>query len=226
MVVKLNDIKYECPVCWEEVKVKHHQRMISEWDASKQIADRDYFKLFTILTDSDFKQFHSTAVNEVTIWNAIRWVIEQPFKFSNEMPKALQICGKSIVLPTKVGDLSIGQNIHLRQAIDQSQALFDDKGNIVEYSNYSLAVAIYLQPLIDGKKFDYERALEVEKDILEMPAYKIRPIGFFIAANVLKYGRMPVRNWLKTLANHIKTRRRMWLTSLSGNALHLMRTLV
>lgn len=226
MVVKLNDTNYERPVCWEEVKVRQHQRMISEWDATKQVADRDYFKLFTILTDSDFTKFHSTAINEVTIWNAIRWVIEQPFKFSNEMPKALEIGGKSILLPTKVADLSIGQNIHLRQAIDQSQALFDKDGNVLEYSNYSLAVAIYLQPLIDSDKFNYDRALEIEKDILDMPAYKIRPIGFFIVTNVLQYGRMHAKSWLKTLANHIKTRRRMWLTSLSGNALHLMRTLV
>lgn len=226
MVIKLNDTKYDCPVCWEEVKVRQHQRMISEWDATKQLADRDYFKLFTILTDSDFTKFHSTAVNEVTIWNAIRWVIEQPFNFSNETPKALEIGGKSILLPTKVADLSIGQNIHLRQAIEGGQALFDKDGKVVDYSNYSLAVAIYLQPIIDGAKFDYDRALEIEKQILEMPAYKIRPIGFFIVTNVLKYGRMPVLNWLKTLANHIKTRKRMWLTSLSGNALHLMRTLV
>lgn len=224
MVVKLNGIKYDCPSCYEELTVHHHQRIVSEWEIDKPVTERDWFKLFCILTNTDFKSFHATSTNEVTIWNAIKW-FDPNYVFAQEIPKVLQIGDRVIDLPESLGDLSIGQNVHARQILDQAVHYEDKDGSLLEHSRYSAAVAIYLQPLFDGSKFDFNRAMELEKDILNMPAYLIRPIGFFIVTNVLQYGRTPGRNWLRTLTNHIRTRRRQLLLWLSGNGLYLMRTL-
>lgn len=216
VTITLNGKKHACPSCYEELKTRHYQRMISEWDMEKPIVDRDFFKLFCILTDTQFTSLHSTAENEVTIWNAIRWTIEQHFEFRDDMPKVLQIGDKILDLPRNVGSLSIGQNIHLRQILDKSKYLEE---------NLSIATAIYLQPYYDNTKFDFDRAVELEKIIAEMPAYLIKPVGFFILTNALTPGKTRGINWLRTLISHIKMRRKMLLIWLSGNGSHLLRTL-
>jgi hypothetical protein len=159
----------------------------------KPIEQRDYFKLFNILTDSDFTEVEATSEMEATIWNVIRWIIEQPFQFPETMPGVLKIEERLLILPRDVKGLSIGQNIHLKQALTKSK--------YVE-SNLSEAVAIYLQPLYDSKKFNYDRALELKKVIEEMPAYLIRPIGFFLFRSVSPHGSGPM-NFLKKMKTNL-----------------------
>lgn len=208
MVIILNGTRHTLPSCYEELTATQYQRIVSEWDLTKEIADRDYLKLFNILAGTDFQSLHATEENEQTVWNAIRWIIEQPFKFSETIPKALEIDGKALTIPRKVGALSIGQNIHLRQLIDKSKYLEE---NIV------MATAVYLQPLFDGAKFDYDRSVELGKKIGDMPAYLIRPIGFFLLNSAWKSGRMHGSSYRKTLRSLIGQLRRMWPIWLSGN---------
>lgn len=212
----VNGHKKTIPSCYEEVSTRHYQQMVKEWIDDKPIAEKDYFKLFCILTDTNFKSFQASSVNEATIWNAIRWTVEQNFQFSDVFPKVLKIGDKLITLPKKVGALSIGQNIHLRQLLDKSKYVEE---------NLSMATAIYLQPLIDNSKFDYDRAVEIEKEIAEMPAYLIRPVGFFLLTNALLSGRTRGINWLKTLNSHIRSIRRMLPTLPNGRGLFRMPTL-
>jgi len=218
MVITLNGKKYECPVCYEELKTRHWQRMKSpEWEPEKPLLERDAFKLFCILTDSEFKTFHATSENEVTIWNAVKWVYDQPFEFTSDVPPYLQIGEKIISVPKDMRALSIGQNIHLRQVLDSLQYLEE---------GLSMAAAIYLQPVYDESKFNYEKAVELEKQIREMPAYLIRPIGFFLLRNAVESGKKPM-NFLKRIQHNLsEILRRTWLIWLSGNGLHLIRMLV
>lgn len=218
MAIKLNGKDYDCPVCYEELKTRHYQRMMSpEWEPDKPIVERDYFKLFCILTDSDFKSFHATSENEVTIWNAIKWVIETPFNPPNEIPKYLKLGDKIVTVPLNMKALSIGQNIHLRQVLDKSTYLEE---------GISMATAIYLQPEYDQQKFNYDKALELEKIIREMPIYLIRPIGFFLLMSAVKSGTNPM-NFLKKIRHNLTGKlKRMSLIWLNGKGLHLMRMLV
>jgi len=225
-VIELNGKQYNRPTCYEDITTRQYERIVSEWDMTKHPADRNYFQLFCILVNADFKMFHETSENEVTLMNSIKWYWNSEFKFDETLPKALKIGDKIVMLPTDVGDLSPGQNIHLRQYLDTKSILQDADGNVLDYTSYAMAVAVYLQPILDESKFDFKRALELEKQIAEMPIYLIRPIGFFIIANVLNYGRKPERSWLKTLTNHTRTAKRTLQTWLSGNGLYLMRTLV
>lgn len=178
--VTLNDIKYQIPVCFEELTTKQYQRIVAEWDMDKPIVERDYFALFNILAGTDFKDYHASAENEVTIWNAIRWVLEQDFQFG-ELPKVLKIKERTIVIPNDITKLSIGQNIHLKQLLAESKYMEE---------RLSDAVAIYLQPLYDGTKFDEDRAKEIKTWIDEMPVYLIRPIGFFLLTHASRRGRI------------------------------------
>lgn len=187
--IRINDKPYECPSCWEELKTRQYVRILKEWEPEKDIADRDYFKLLSILTDSNYATMDPTIENQVTLTNLLGWVITQPFKLKQELPKVLRIGDKVIDIPRDPSELSIGQNIHLRRD-------FIDKSTILE-ENMSIATAIYLQPMIDNSKFNLSRAKEIAKEVDEMPIYMIYPVGFFLLIRASKFGLPPKRNWLQ-----------------------------
>lgn len=203
MVINLNGIKKEIPDCYEKLTTRQYERILNEWDIEKPIADRDYFNLFQIFCDTEFKAFENTPENETTIWNAVKWFIEQEFSFSSEVPKVLEIKGNHISIPGNVEKLSIGQNIHLKQLLASSRVLKDENGKIVDYTVYSDACAIYLQPLIDNSKFDSDKAKELKKVIEEMPIYLIRPIGFFLLTHAGRRGRKQTTKWQQILSSLI-----------------------
>lgn len=180
MVVHLNGNRHEIADCYENLKTRHYQRIISEWDQDKEITERNFFKLFCILADVNFKEFHATAENELTIWNAVKWMIEQPFNFSKEVPKYLKIGEKIVDVPERIELLSIGQNIHLRSEIEKLPCI---------EAGISMAAAIFLQPVYDEGKFDFTKALKLKSLIDEMPAYLIYPIGFFLLQSALPTGK-------------------------------------
>lgn len=183
--LKLNGEPVLCPSCYEEIKTRHYVRILKEWDQTVDIADRDYFQLFQILTDTAFSDFSRTVENEITFHNAISWILTQDFKFSQILPKVLWYKDKAIDIPQEPGELSIGQNIHLRRD-------YIDKSKVLE-ENISIAAAIYLQPRVDNGQFSMKRAIEIAKDFDEMPAYLIYPIGFFLLRRAMTFGLRPAK---------------------------------
>lgn len=198
MVITLNGERKELASSWKELSTKHFQLLVPE--LAKPVADRDYFKIFQVLTDTQFDGYELTSENEVTIWNAVKWIVEEPFQFSEELPKVLAVPHKGstkiITLPKKIKALTIGQNINLKQVLEKSKYL-DEK--IID------AVAIYLQPLIDEAKFNSDRVSEIKKDIEAMPVYLIRPIGFFLFKSVWPHGTGRVSYW-KQIKNSLTSK--------------------
>jgi hypothetical protein len=204
MVVKLNGVRYDCASSWKDPRftTKQYIRIVKEWDRDKDIADRDYFKLLNILTDGKFDSYQNTSENDITILDTVGWVITEEFKFDKKMPKVLAIGDRIIEIPPDPAELSIGQNIHLRRD-------FIDHSEIPE-ENIAIATAIFLQPIIDGKKFHLERAKELAKEIEKMPAYLIYPIGFFLLQRCMNFGNPSVRIW-----NRIKISLKQMLKKMS-----------
>lgn len=194
--VHLNGVPYECPACWTELSAHKYIRMMKEWDQEKDLEDRDFFKLFNILTGSDFKKVAITDEIEAIIWSCVHWVIDERFEFSSTLPKVLQVGDKSIFIPADPGHLSIGQNIMVRQAIEGTKSLEE---------NIAVAAAIYLQPLYDEGKFDADRAMELQEKILDMPVYLVYPVGFFLLNRALSYGK-PRMNAASRMINSLITR--------------------
>jgi hypothetical protein len=199
MVATLNGKRYDIPGCWEELKTRQHKALLN-WDNDKQLHARDFFKAFCIIADLEFKSFTPTAWNESTIWNAIRWIVETPFE-KGELPNFLQYKDKVIEIPMNIGNLSIGQNICVRQELEGGNMFTDKDGNLTDCDRYAEITAIFLQPLID-RNFNLQRAKEIAKDIDDMPAYLIRPIGFFLLTQALNSGR-PRMNGLRQILNNL-----------------------
>lgn len=200
-ILVVNGKKLKCPSCYEELTTGQYQRALF-WDEDKpDVADKDFFQLFSILTGTDYAGVTKTPANEMAIWDAIGWFITQPFAFKTELPKVIQVGEKRISLPRRMGHISIGQNIHLRRLIEQSKYLEE---------NISMAVAIAIQPLYDEKPFDIERARELEKIILEMPIYLTHPIGFFLLQTAARFGQKRTRSWRRIRNNLATSFERMW----------------
>lgn len=199
-------VKGTCPVCWEELKTRQYIRILREWEDGTDIVDRDYFKLFDILTDGKFTGFEKTTDADVTIINLVGWVIATPLAFDKTLPKVLRFKGKNIDIPQNPRELSIGQNIVLRRD-------FIDKSKVLE-ENIAIATAIYLQPRIDNSLFKSNRAIEIAKEVEEMPIHLIYPIGFFLLMRAQGFGQMPTSGSLLTLNNLRQTLKGMlphWL---------------
>lgn len=200
VAVKLNGENFQCPTSWEEISTKQYIRIAKEWDREKDIADRDYFKLFNILTDGKFTAFKGDAVSDASIINCVGWVITEEFAFSETLPKVLVIKGKAVDVPQDPSELSIGQNIHLRRDYIEKTELLAE--------NIAIATAIYLQPVIDGK-FSISRAQELCKEIEQMPAHVIYPIGFFLLKRAMRFGLHSESLWSRIKTNLKQTLRKM-----------------
>lgn len=218
MVITLDGNRVESPDRWEDPKLTTAKyQEIVKWDYDKELADRDYFKLFKINTGLEYSSFRDTPENKAEIWNAVRWVVETAFP-ETVTPLVFDFQGKLINVPRELRMLSIGQNIKARQTLDKSVVLVDkESGALIDFSCYSMIVAIYLQPLVYPTQnpkigtggFDWVEAQKLELVIREMPIYLIKPIGFFLLKNVLGYGQKPARNWLQILTNLKEKFRRM-----------------
>lgn len=191
MKVYVNGTGYTPPYAWEDrnLTAGRLQRIYSEWDLDKDLADRDFFKLFNILTDND-QEIERTTENEVTIGSAIKWVWETPF--NQVMPKILVINEKPVDIPEELGELSIGQNIHLKNEINSAK---------YKEEKISIATAICIQPIYDGVKFDFKKAQVLAKKLEEMPAYQIYPIGFFLLNRASKSGSNTQSLWSRILSS-------------------------
>ncbi len=196
----LNGKDYRCVSCWEKMTTGQYQRIFKEWEMDKEIVDRDFFKLFSILSNSEFTALEATPENEVTIWNAIKWVVEVSPNFK-ELPKVLKFGLRIIDVPDEVGELSIGQNIHLKNEL---------QGIKYKEEKISIAAAIFLQPLIDEKPFDMRRAKILANEIEQMPITLIYPIGFFLLSRALQGGTGTTPIWLPTLSSLKLKLKRMW----------------
>lgn len=196
IALKVNGNKIRIPGCKEEVSTGIYQRIIRDWSEQLKLSPekRDYFKLFSIMAGIEPKGFDLPLDKQVTLENAIRWFIDDPFSLSNEVPKVLSVGKKIIVIPKDIGALGIGQNIFMRQQIEKSKYLEE---------NISIAVATYLQPTFSGGKFDIDKVMELDKIIQEIPVYLTYPIGFFLVNRAIKCGPTHESRWRRILSSLI-----------------------
>lgn len=199
---------YAVPDSWAKCSTDTFQRMATEWEPEKEVKDRDRVKLYAILCNQSYEALanHKDEYLDALLWEASRFVYEENANFEElPLPKFLETHGKHILIPKKLGSLTIGQNIHVRQAINKGK---DPNGLI------SLVVATYLQPLIDsvvveGKErlgeFSYERALEIEERIKTLPIKVTYPIGFFFLKKLRPFGTRLWWNLLRTIRMKIKS---------------------
>lgn len=186
--------KIKVPDSWATCSTEVFQRIISQWEPEKPIKERSILKLFNCMTGYDINPQEDDLDLEAAIWECTRFVYTEPMDFTKlPLPKTFIIGDKVINIPSDIGRMRIGQNIHVRQEL---------QSGIDPNSIMSLITAIYLQPAFDNSAFDFHRAKEIEKLILQKPITQIYPIGFFLLRLLRNYG----RGFLPSLSRMIRRR--------------------
>ena len=213
----------QVPIRWEETSVELFQKIAKEWDG-------DRLNLFSIITGLkiDNLQHSKDPLVHEAFEGATRFVFEQHVNWSGlPLPKTVEIAGKSVEIPKNLGRLSLGQNIAIREKMDEVtesrteesiKVFFVDKFMYDEI--IAFAIATYLQPLIDGKPYDDERAAEIEKEILKMNILKVYAIGFFFLSRLQNFGASQNTSYQTGMYQKVKARILRSVSWLKLSALH------
>jgi hypothetical protein len=193
IILVTNDkAKVKCPAGWHEVTTDTAQK-IAQWTGDK-------IELFNILTGTNYAKVKADTSLGSAFFDAINFAYFPSVVANAPLPKVLQIDrGHIIEIPKKIGGLSIGQSIAVRERLEQVEARiaksietspnkFCFTANFMYDEAISFAVAVYLQPFYDKAEFDLDRAKNLEQFILQMPITEIYPVGFFLLTQQLKPG--------------------------------------
>jgi len=166
----------KCPDSWATTSTAHYQNLMREWDG------KDLVKLFAILTGENLQTIansHDLALEEALLM-ATNFIYIEPQTFKNApTPKQFIYKKQFITFPKQVEGFSIGQSILIRQRLDEVKT-YDE---LISY-----ALAVYLQPKIDGGDFDSDRVDEIEDEILKMPITETYALGFFLLNPLMRRG--------------------------------------
>ena len=187
--------KVKTPDCWANTPTEVFQRIISKWEPEKEIKDRSRLKLFNLMIGMEINPEDDDLDLAAAIWECTKYVYLEPMDFTAlPVPKTITLGGKLISFPKDLGRLKIGQNIHARQ----------ERQNVKDPNEaMSIVTAIYLQPIYDKiqyglpeSHFDFHRAKELEKLILQLPITEVYLVGFFFLKQLKNYGKglMPSLN--------------------------------
>lgn len=166
----------ETPESWAGMSTAMWVRYMTEWDWA------DMVKLFSILTGMEYKVIHKSRDIgfEEQLLIATRFIYDEPQAFKTApFPETFKFKDKEVTLTKEIGRLSIGQNIHVRQKIDQCK-IYDE---LISYT-----IAIFIQPLLDDSDFDFDKAMELVPEIDKMPITVTYPVGFFLLKPLMKNG--------------------------------------
>jgi len=194
----VNGLKYRCPDCWDDVSTRLFQRIVTEWEPEKPIAERNRVKLFSILSGADFETImdQEDPMTEALIYWCINFVYVSDLRRIT-MPDVIELGDRTVTIPKDVGNLTSGQNIIVRQAMES----VPDSNSVM-----SRVAAAYLQRHYNAEmkgdelilpRFRAEQVDKIEAMILDMPITKIYPIGFFFSKKLTNYGTWWQKLWYR-----------------------------
>jgi len=199
VTVLINERKIRLPESWDEVTVDLYQRLL-EWD------QKDRLQLFSILTGESYTKIENTrdTTLENKLYALTNFLYAEPEFYYGEIPSVLKLSGKSIKIPKELGDLTFGQNIHVRQGI---------AGRKDARTGISLVCAIYLQPYFKGTdeptKFDYLEATVIESEILNMPIKHFYAIGCFFLGKLQTSGGSSWKAFARRIRQKLRNARQL-----------------
>jgi hypothetical protein len=161
------------PLTWFDTPTELYERIWEEWDQSA--SPESLVKLFSIITGGKYTDYITSTDNRIEriILEAVKFVVQNPVDLqSMPKPRWFKIEGRTIELPKydiQYKRFSLGQMLTIRKLMYNKDVR----------SGISLACALYVQPLLDGK-FDDNRVDYYQAIIKKMPITDTFPIGFFI----------------------------------------------
>ena len=167
---KLNKVPYTIPTKWEEVNVATFQRI-----ASLEDNYQDEIKLLCALIDIEETVLLNSTDSIREVKTAALKLVANNAPFS-DIPKD-EFTYKGTTYKTPHVEM---------QMIGQKEMLQSRLRDSTPSSCIAYAVALYLQPLIDGK-FEREAIEVLEQELLYFPALEVYPVALFFLRELRKY---------------------------------------
>lgn len=175
--LKINDEAVSIPIEWSEVTVFTYQKLIQ----CKDIIDQ-----FCALTNISREIISEQVADDVdsTIYEATKFLREPHNYELVEMLDTITLNGVTHKINKNINKFTVAQLFQVRNELQNVESIEVKLARVV---------SIYLQPVITKSKYDYTKALELEKIIEAQPLYKIYPFGFFIFRKLPMSGRGGLR---------------------------------
>lgn len=165
---KLNGKKIQIPSSWDDLSFKQY----CEFGKSK-LDIIGLIHLFSGIDCEILKKATIIGIDDIII----------ALSFLNKLPKtpeSVEKCGK-YPIPK---DFNI-QFESLAQFEDMRKVMLVSSSDLIKLTeSYSTYVAIYLQKIRDGE-YDYSKALEMIREVEQMPAMEVLCLGNFFTVKVL-----------------------------------------
>lgn len=158
------------PVTYYDMSTRVYENIYAKWDG--ELTPAGVVKLLSIMTGEEYKDYiHSTDKNmENVLLKTIDCVVRPTVILDAlPVPSFFKIDGHTVILPTSLKNLTLGQNLYVKRCADNKDIR----------SGIALAAAIYLQPVLDNSEFKDERAEYWADRLRDLPVTDIYPIGFF-----------------------------------------------
>jgi len=182
-----NDLTIKVPETWRETTTELFQRYVKEWDKVDRV------KLFCIQTGYDetlVRNAKSENLQDI-IDRCTDYVWFNPIDFDTlPVPKVVIIGNRTILIPTKIEEMTIEQNMILKNAM----AACTDLRELI-----SLAVAVYIQPLYDQAEFDHDSYKTLQTYVEQCPITDTYPIGFFLLKRLRQRGKDGFLSWRQAI---------------------------
>lgn len=179
--LSVNDKPVVVPSCWEEMTCHVYQRLMGETKEGDNAV-----QVFSALTGTPFAKVWESDKEDLdaAIYQAASFVFNTPQTFKTEhRAKTFRLGGKTVAVPEKISRLTVGQNFQLRQELVKARK----EGKPLE-TLLSVALAVYLQPLVDVNQYNLDRARELEAEILKMNIFEVYPTAFFLLSRLQNSG--------------------------------------
>lgn len=181
-------MRLSSPSSWEEVSLG---QLVAIEKSSKDVVE-----VFSILSGVDFEIIEESTDDKLLdqLYAVTHFIFTAPDWDKLPIPKTLLIGEKIITPPEDIGNETLGQKILF------DQALMDSKKTV---EIIPMILAIYLQPVISGEKFDRLKIPETLELLNQQPAILMYPLaGFFLnkPKNLQRFGMIGL-HLLKTWKN-------------------------
>lgn len=178
----INGKKVAFPASWAEVTVDQFFK-IRSIDPGKEQA-QVICEVLDILTGIPASTWYDMEANQVstdTILGLIEF-IKEPIQWEGlEVPKEVVLNGKTCKVPKDLELKTYGQAVLFESKV---LPVVLDKGELTDV--LKTALAIYLQPIYTGEKFDGEKLEEMEEVVGALPIYTAFPVANFFFRKYLR----------------------------------------
>lgn len=175
---KLKDKEHSMPTKWEDVTFRQFEQLI-KW----QEGERNIIQLLSIMTGINVDVLEQTNVVDIDdkLCPFLEF-INEPFKEKQfEKKDTINFKGKEYQVPKDLTLHSLNQKITLQTAmidcINRTQATIE----VMPF-----AVAVYLQPIISGEKFNSDKAKQLEDELRDCKLSEIYGIASFFLQKLIE----------------------------------------